>query len=373
MSQTQEPLLDIPERYEDVTAEWLTQALRAGGVLGDQTVGSFGIEPISAAKSRNSSLARINIEYEGHAEGLPDSVFAKFVSRIPGNRELAAEYEVFRTEISLYENLGDAIPMNMPRMYFGGARENSDVAVLLLEEIKGVSKAGLPVEEMLLTESEAGLALREVSKMHAKWWEDRSLDGYAWLATMENDPRKVFFDAYEESWRGMKDVLEQELTPTQVRIFSGLSSYLPTLISELSRMPATLCHGDFHVSNLLWDEKWKPNKVWAVDWQRPTKGPAIIDVSFFLGAHVSRADLHLVQQKYLPEYHTALLSQGVNHYGYERFLSDYRYGLLRVLTIIIGAIAKVDFARDDIGDFARVVIGNMAAAAEDAGCAELIS
>jgi|AP95_1055475.scaffolds.fasta_scaffold63194_2 hypothetical protein len=28
--------LDIPERYEDVTAEWLTKTLRAGGVLDQQ-------------------------------------------------------------------------------------------------------------------------------------------------------------------------------------------------------------------------------------------------------------------------------------------------------------------------------------------------
>ena len=33
MSPAQERPMDIPERYEDVTAEWLTQALRTGGVL----------------------------------------------------------------------------------------------------------------------------------------------------------------------------------------------------------------------------------------------------------------------------------------------------------------------------------------------------
>ena len=42
--------LDIPERYEDVTAEWLTQALRAGGVLGEQSVTGFEVKPLSAAR-----------------------------------------------------------------------------------------------------------------------------------------------------------------------------------------------------------------------------------------------------------------------------------------------------------------------------------
>ena len=133
-----EPILDIPERYEDVTAEWLTQALRSGGVLGDQAVSGFRIEPLGADRSRTSSLARITLEYDGHPEGLPDSLFAKFVSRIPGNRKLVAEFGIFRTEIELYENLGDAIPLNMPRLYFGLAPDGSDVAVLLLEEIKAL-------------------------------------------------------------------------------------------------------------------------------------------------------------------------------------------------------------------------------------------
>ena len=41
MSPTSGVPLGIPERYEDVTAEWLTQALRAGGVLGNQVTFSI--------------------------------------------------------------------------------------------------------------------------------------------------------------------------------------------------------------------------------------------------------------------------------------------------------------------------------------------
>ena len=104
-----ESTLEIPERYEDVSAEWLTQALRTGGVLADQAVSCFRIEPLGADRSRTSSLARITVEYDGHPEGLPGSMFAKFVSRIPGNREFVAELGLFRREIELYENLGDAI------------------------------------------------------------------------------------------------------------------------------------------------------------------------------------------------------------------------------------------------------------------------
>ena len=96
--------MNIPERYEDVTAEWLTEALQSGGVIGDQTVITFHVEPLGAEVSRTSSLARITVDYDGQSDGLPGSMFVKFVSRIPGNREFAAEFGLFRREIELYKN-----------------------------------------------------------------------------------------------------------------------------------------------------------------------------------------------------------------------------------------------------------------------------
>ena len=171
----------------------------------------------------------------------------------------------------------------------------------------------------------------------------------------------------------MRGALEPALTSAEVRICGGLSSYLPTLMSELDKMPVTLCHGDFHGENLMWDEIGEPRTVWAVDWQIASKGPAIIDVAWFLGTGVSRADLYLVRQDYLPEYHSALLARGVTHYQHERFLSDYRYGLLNGLATIIALLANLDLAVEDSVASTRWIVGNMAAAAEDAGCAKLIA
>ena len=148
---------------------------------------------------------------------------------------------------------------------------------------------------------------------------------------------------------------------------------MPTLLSEMGKMPVTLCHGDFHFSNLLWDEIGEPSTVWAVDWQRPTKGPAVMDVATLLGLGVANTDVRIVRQEYLPVYHSDLLAHGVIDYEYERFMGDYRYGLLRVLALLIGIFAKFDFARNDVGDVVRFTVGKFAAAAADAGCGELIS
>jgi hypothetical protein len=374
MLNREEPNLNIPERYEDVTAEWLTEALRSGGVIGDQTVSKFEVHPLGTEVSRTSSLARITVEYDGQSDGLPNSMFAKFPSRLPNTRKLVAKFGIFQREISLYSDLGNAIPMNTPKLYFGFAPEGSDAAVIVLEEIIGFSKESLPTEEQrILTVGEARLALGELAKMHAKWWDDPTLDDYEWLRGVDHVGRNFMYQSYEQTWAKMREIVEPALDPTEVRICNGLSNYLPTLMSELKSMPTTLSHGDFHPGNLLWDKLGEPKTVWVIDWQFPSRAPGVIDVARILGMGVESANLHLVRQDYLPQYHSALVSGGVTGYEYERFLNDYRHGLLENLIFSLTAFAVGDYARDDIVEFVRIVIGNFTTAAVDAGCADLIS
>ncbi|MCH8870703.1 MAG: phosphotransferase [Chloroflexi bacterium] len=372
MSPNADQSIDIPERYEDVTADWLTQALRAGGVLDGQSVSSFHVEPLSASKSRTSSLARITVKYNGHSGDLPTSMFAKFVSRIPANRKFASDMGLFRREVALYGTLGSSIPLDMPIMYFGDVRENSDIGVLLLQEIDGMSKEG-PVEEMSLSPSEAKLALNALSKMHAKWWADLSLNSHTWLRTIDDPGRVERYEAYADAWAKLKHLMEPVCSASEIRICDRLSNYLPGLTSDLKKIPMTLCHGDFHLGNLLWDQLGEPETVWTLDWQGPAISPAVTDVAWFLSIGVPKQDLYLLRGEYLPGYHTALMEGGVTGYAYDRFLRDFKYGLLDGLSKMIWILAIVDLAREDSALFVRTFIGRMIAVAEDAGCGELLS
>jgi hypothetical protein len=364
---------DIPERHEDVTAEWLTQALRSGGVLVDQSVTGFNVDPISAARSRMSSLARITMEYDRYSQELPASMFAKFVSRLPANRERVEQRNLFQTEISLYENLGDAIPMNMPRMYFGGTEGRSGAAVLLLEDIKGFSKSEPPLtEEWSVTRTEALLALQELAKMHAKWWEDPTLYEHDWLVPVDSDRLRSSYHSYKGSWAELRGVMEPALSPAELRICDRLSNYLPTVLSELCRMPATLCHADFHVGNLLWDKLGEPETVWVVDWQAPVEGPIVLDVAELLGFCVPGADQRLVQTVYLPAYHEALINAGVAGYDYHQLLNDYRCGLLNLLQHFVVVLSVVDLVRADSLELIHLIVGRIAASTDDVGCGKLV-
>ena len=365
--------MNIPERYEDVTAGWLTEALRSGGVIGDQEVSNFKIEPLRADQSLTSSLARITVVYDEDSEVLPSSMFAKFVSGISANRGLAARLGIFRREIVLYKTLGNSIPLNIPKLYFGLVSEQSDTSVLLMEDIKAVSKASLPPEKRLLTSGEAILGVNELAKMHAKWWGDQALGEYQWLLSADNDTwRQTYQSSYDEAWSKTRGILEPVLTPAEAGICRGLSGYLTTLQAQLGSMPETLCHGDLNQGNLLWDSPGNPSSVWFVDWQFSARAPAVLDVALFLGMGVGKSHTRLIRQNYLPAYHDALVNSGVTLYDYQQFLNDYRFALLDRLSRIMTLLSDLNLTKEESVDMIRLRVGNMAGAAEDAGCADLV-
>ena len=82
--------------------------------------------------------------------------------------------------------------------------------------------------------------------------------------------------------------------------------------------------------------------------------------------------MHLVRSVYLPGYHRTLVDGGVSDYEYERFFSDYRFGVIDTLQHVVGVVAVVDFAREDALDLVRLIVGRVAASAVDAGCGELV-
>lgn len=226
--------MEIPERHEDVTPEWLTDALRSSGVLGEHQVTDCRVEPLGANVSRTSSVAKIELEYEPPDEHLPSSLFAKFVSRIPGNRQLADELGLFEREIELHRTFGDSIPLTMPRMHFGASTPGSDTAVLLLESFDGVSKVPSPTNHLSATE--ATLALRDLARMHAKWWQDPVLRQHEWLQTVGSGLTSWARQGYASAWERLKAILKPGLTDEEFGLCDRLPEYVPTLRSVIPHL-----------------------------------------------------------------------------------------------------------------------------------------
>ena len=76
----------IPSGPDEITPEWLTQALRSTGVATESQVTSVTSDMMAAGQGFAGQLARLEPTYASREEGAPTSIVAKFPSAHPPTR-----------------------------------------------------------------------------------------------------------------------------------------------------------------------------------------------------------------------------------------------------------------------------------------------
>ena len=111
--------LTIPRTPADITAEWLTAALRGTDTITKSSVTSFDMEPdIAAGAGFMGQLARVKLRYDQPEPGAPAALIAKFPTYGPENRAIADMFRMYETETRFYEEVAgkrraaDAAPLS---------------------------------------------------------------------------------------------------------------------------------------------------------------------------------------------------------------------------------------------------------------------
>ena len=72
----------IPERVEELTPEWLTDALRERGLLSDARICEVRHELLGAGEGFLGVVARLFLEFEREQTEVPPTLIAKLLSLI---------------------------------------------------------------------------------------------------------------------------------------------------------------------------------------------------------------------------------------------------------------------------------------------------
>ncbi|MDE2823412.1 MAG: hypothetical protein OXK79_07895, partial [Chloroflexota bacterium] len=75
--------LSIPREPEDISTDWLTDALRSSSVITTSSVTSIDAGDTSAGHGFTGRIARLAVTYDSHEKGAPSSIIAKFPSYDP--------------------------------------------------------------------------------------------------------------------------------------------------------------------------------------------------------------------------------------------------------------------------------------------------
>jgi len=331
----------IAAHPDQVDAAWLTQALRAAGVIGDATVTT------ATAKAVGNGLVgdsfRFSLTYDRAVPGAPASVVGKFPAADPSSRSSGAALSLYLREVSFYRELAGSVGIITPRPWFAQIDPATQDFTLILEDL-GPARAGDQLTGCSL--EDAGTAMLEAAALHAPRWGDPALEQLAWLNSRDTTVTPILsmlppvIAAFKDRYAGQ---LEPEFMAVVDRLPAAMTGY-----NADRSFPLTVQHGDFRLDNILFDIQGGTRRMGTLDWQTVTLGAGLTDVSYFLSAGLPVELRRQNERDLVDRYHDELLRLGVRDYGRDQCWRDYqRTGLHGVFMGVFSAIAVERTERGD--------------------------
>ena len=211
----------IPTTLADLTPDWLTGALRAGGRLGAVAIRSAEVESIGRGTGLLCQLARVTLEYEPGTPAGPRTLVAKLAAENADIRGMVGLFRFYEREVRFYDELASSLSIAVPRCYSSAYDQDGGDFVLLLEDLGALRAA-----DQLAPGSahDARLVADLLVKLHARWWNDRSLDALPWLPPVDSEINKLGLGLYAQAWPSFLERLGDRLPREALEVGERLGS-----------------------------------------------------------------------------------------------------------------------------------------------------
>jgi hypothetical protein len=322
-----------------MTADWLNEAL-AGHTHGAAVTG-FDRELIGGEVGFVGELSRLTLAYDRPVAAAPRSVIAKLPTTDEMVRPIALLLGFYEREIRFYEELAGQIELRTPKRYFSGMDVPSGRFVLLLEDL-APGRCGDQLASCSL--DEAKLAVTEIAKLHAAWWNSTRLSELTWLPAID-DPllRQVLGALYQQSWPFFEEAFSGKVPEAIMEIGRGFGAKYDALAGSLAERPRTIVHTDFRLDNMFFDLA-DGSPFALVDWQIVQRGLGPADVTYFLAGNFPPEVRRRHERDLLEAYHRTLLSRGVTGYDFGQCWEEYRMAALSFFIFLVTGRERVDMS-----------------------------
>ena len=342
--------MEIPRTAEDITAEWLTKALRQSGSLGEGRVASVRLEPTGVGLGLAAAVERATVTYSGDAGSAPETLIAKIPSQHARTRELLTEFGLYEREVRFYLELAEEVGIPVPVLYYGDFDAVTGSFVLLLEDLT-TARLGDQVNGCSI--DDARTVVQNSAVMHARWWNSDRLGQLPWLP-QPADPASAARSqtGYLQSWSRIAEDLRTLFSAELYEIAERLGPKFVELAAGAAPHALTLNHGDCRLGNLF----FRGGEVVSIDWQLPLYSRPAGDVAYFLmwSLPVERRRTH--ERKLLDSYHNVLTDRGIRDYSRDQLVEDYRRGMFRNLITTVNVLANLDVDSDDGKAFVDAIV-----------------
>lgn len=323
----------IPRSAADITTRWLNAVLEphlAGcKVLGSQAK-PFG-EP-----GQTADIVDISLAYDSARCTLPTRMIAKLAALDPDTREMCRTFRHYERETSFYENFrGDDLPF--AQCFHCQFDSSSYDAVILLEHL---APSYSPSYSISL--NQVRLAVREVAKLHARWWNDEFVKQQA--ALVQSDDRDHWQNAAQGAAAAVARVKELvgDACPASIDAMRIYADRVEEIMAFVATRPFTLMHSDFHAKQMFFPDENGEGRFAVIDFQFSVAGPGAYDVSRLINLGLATDVRRTNETRIFSDYLAQLNRLGVTDYGLDAFLIDHKLGALFTQLINFIAIAQTD-------------------------------
>jgi Ecdysteroid kinase-like family len=324
-----------PHQSGQLDVEWLTQRLRAAGVLREAAVVAVRGKPIGNGLLGQS--VRFELQLDREEDSAPKALVGKFAATGPSSRALCVANELYLREVRFYQEVAPSVSMCTPRIYVAEIDLATHDYILLMEDLsparQGDQLAGCSIQDCMV-------ALGEIAKLHAVYWRRPDLSDRPWLRGVPERYRRqaaALPNAVQQYMQRFGSRLEPEVR----RLLEGFASRYSLVVGDRTS-PWTLQHGDFRLDNVMFDVRDRAGTMATLDWQTINAGCGLFDVAFFVGCALPTDQRRRVECDLVRGYHDGLCRLGVCDYSFEECWRDYRRYSVRSLYTPIAAGLSVE-------------------------------
>ncbi len=286
----------VIERPSDLTVSWLAAALGSGPIA------DFAVERIGTGQM--SECYRIRLTYTDAASSGPGSVVLKVAASDPVSRQTGLALGLYEREVGFYGDIAPHLDGPIAPCYHAAVDTATGVFDLLLGDagpaVVGDEIAGATMEQ-------ARLGVVELGRLQGPLLGDASLAQAPWLNRQTPLNQTTIASLYAGFIDRYGDQIAPEHRIVCERLVGAFDGYLAQEreASGPGRIEG-LVHGDYRLDNMLFGTADADRALTVVDWQTVSWGPALTDLSYFLGCALPTQDRRDHYDELLRAYHGEL-------------------------------------------------------------------
>ena len=358
------------DSLKDITAEWMQEALGAGGKFDSPRIEAIEVETMESVTNALGSLVRCHLTVCDDSSPLPATVIVKLPTTNPNFMRLAKWLLLHKREYDYYSRLAPHSPMRSPALYYGAYDARSHRFALALEDMRPMEV----IPQVVGVEGEqVRVAIRELARMHGHFWDAVDQPRLSYLYNNFNSRyTRIMQTAYLVS---LLPTLERfdALFSSRMRMLSeALGPRINAHYANIAPGPMTVIHGDYRSENMFFGAGAEEGFA-AVDWQGCGSGCGLSDVAYFLATSVSIDTRRQMEREVLEEYHDIVCRAGARKYPFEDCWRSYRQNMLNAFVPCVLGCGSLDVMSDPRRiELATALLSRAIAAVEDLDADEFL-